>query len=76
MMLFSDAEAKLDKIAGDNYHAIKYEVDTFEQGRKEVTCRLYIIREGVAKSIYQGNTWEEAFQKLEGTINTTEGQPE
>jgi hypothetical protein len=71
-MKFTEAEAKLDAIAGDEYHAISYEVDTFEGGRKEVTCRLYMDGSGDN----YGKTWEEAFQKLEGTDNTTDGQPE
>jgi hypothetical protein len=70
-MTFQEAQEKLDAIAAGRYHCIKYEVTTYDSGRRRAECTLYL--EDYAHAT--GATWSHAFDRLDARIRGEEIDP-
>ena len=59
-MTFKQAKRKLKKIAGGQYHCVRYEITEYEDGQLVQECAVYIA----GSEFKTAPTWEEAFMKL------------
>ena len=65
-MNFSEAKEKLKQIADGEFHRVSYTERDHNDGEVLQECDLYI--HGI-KKIHSGQTWEEAFKKLDQELN-------
>jgi len=75
-MTFSQARKKLDKIAGETYHSMRFDLTTRfnkykNQTEYETVVSVYID----GYNHYSGNYWEEAFDKLEKAMAEPKDKP-
>jgi hypothetical protein len=60
-MTFKQAKKQLKKIAGNEFHALSFELTEYGSGAGfKSECSVYIN----GMSHFRGETWEEAFMKL------------
>jgi len=62
MMTFNEARVKLECLAGENAWSITYQ----ESSYNELPCGVYIA--GLNHGHFQGETFDEAFQRLNETF--------
>jgi hypothetical protein len=72
-MKFSDAKARLKKIAGGRYHMLTYGMIENGDGVVTTQCSIYIDGE----TFYNGRTFEDAFYSREhGGATVVEEMPD
>ena len=64
-MTFLQAEKKLVEIAGETYCALHFKRTIHKKKIIEEQCQVYID----GYSWYSGDTWEDAFDKLDRKLN-------
>jgi hypothetical protein len=65
-MNFQEAIKKLSKLANGKYNSLSYDITQFSRHSSyQQRCTVYVD----GYSHYSGNTWEQAFEKLEEALN-------
>lgn len=70
-MTFQEAARKLDEIAGDRYHSLRYELTTHRAGNVIGKCSMYVsdIDGGGGFWTKEQSTWEAAIAEILAKVN-------